>query len=305
MGTGDAVDAGWDNRVTPQMPSSEPTDQRPRRRPAPWMAIAAVLAILVPGVPLLVGLFLHGGSSGPATVQTTQSAAYTPVGGHKSGHSSTTATTPKPPASSGPTLPGGHGALIAYIPRRTTMRARPSGRAIAVLQTKTGFGSPTYVLVRHVRGHWLGVVNTAAGNGHIGWIRAKGLSLARDVWSIHAHLSRHQLDVYRDGKLVQHFPIATGKPTAPTPTGLFAVTDRLTTGDPEGPYGCCILALSAKAPHKISDWDGGNRIAIHSTPETDSIGYSVSHGCMRLSLADGEWLIRHIPLATPVRVSSA
>ena len=286
------------------MPSPEPTNQSARRRPAPWMAIAAVVAILVPGVPLLAGLFLHAGSPA-ATVQTTQRAAYSPVGDHKTGAATGTAATPPPPTSSSLRLPGGRGALIAYVAHRTTMRSRPGGHTIAVLQTKTGFGSPTYVLVRHVKGHWLGIVNTAAGNNHIGWIRANGVSLARDVWSIHAHLSRHQLDVYRDGKLVQRFPIATGKPTAPTPTGLFAVTDRLTTGDPEGPYGCCILALSAKAPHKISDWDGGNRIAIHSTPETDSIGYSVSHGCMRLSLADGQWLIRHIPLATPVRVSSA
>jgi hypothetical protein len=287
------------------MPNPEPTDQSARRRPAPWIAIAAVAAFLVPAMFLLIGLFLHGGSPGAATVQTTQQAAYSPVAGHKThATASTTAGTPSP-ASSTLTLPGGHGALIAYVAHRTTMRSRPGGHAIAVLRTKTGFGSPTYVFVRHVKGHWLGIVNTAAGNNHIGWIRATGISLTRDGWSIHAHLSRHQLDVYHDGKLVERFPIATGKPTAPTPTGLFAVTDRLTTGDPAGPYGCCILALSARAPHKISDWDGGNRIAIHSTPETDSIGYSVSHGCMRLSLADGQWLIRHIPLATPVRVSSA
>lgn len=289
----------------PQMPSSEPTDQRPKRRPAPWMALAAVLAILVPGVPLLIGVFLHGGSPGAATVQTTQTAAYTPVAGHRTSHHAAPAAASHSRAKSVLALPGGSGALIGYVSQRTTLRSSPGGHAIAALQTKTDFGSPTYVLVRHVRGHWLGVVDTAAGNNHLGWIRAAGVNLERDGWSIHAHLSRHQLDVYHDGTLVQHFPIATGKPTAPTPTGLFAVTDRLTTGDPEGPYGCCILALSAKAPHKISDWDGGNRIAIHSTPETDSIGYSVSHGCMRLSLADGQWLIRHIPLATPVRVSSA
>jgi hypothetical protein len=305
MGTGEVVDAGWDNPSTPLMPTPEPTDQRPRRRPAPWIAIAAVVALLVPGVPLLVGLFLHAGSPGAATVETTQTAAYTPVSARKSHHAATATTTSPAPSAATLTLPAGHGALIGYVSHRVTMRRSPGGHAVAVLKTKTGFGSPTYVLVRHVKGHWLGIVDTAAGNNHIGWIRAPGIALARDVWSIHAHLSRHQLDVYRDGKLVERFPIATGKPTAPTPTGLFAVTDRLTTGDPEGPYGCCILALSARAPHKISDWDGGNRIAIHSTPETDSIGYSVSHGCMRLSLADGQWLISHIPLATPVRVSSA
>ena len=81
--------------------------------------------------------------------------------------------------------------------------------------------------------------------------------------------------------------------------------DRLTTGDPSGPYGCCILALSAKAPHAIQGWNGGDRIAIHSTPDTGSIGLPVSHGCLRLTLAEGRWLIDHIPLGTPTIISSA
>jgi hypothetical protein len=283
------------------MPNSESTDPRAPRRPVPRIAFAAALAVLVPVVPLLVSLFLHGGASRAAAVQTTQTAAYTPVTGSGARHASAK----RGPKRSGIALPRGTGALTGYVSRPTAMRRRPGGHAFAVLRPKTSFGSPTYVLVRHVKGDWLGVINTAAGNNHIGWIRATGVELTRNLWSIHAHLSRHQLDIYRAGRLVEHFLIATGAPTAPTPTGLFAVTDRLTTGDPEGPYGCCILALSAKAPHKISDWDGGNRIAIHSTPETSSIGYSVSHGCMRLTLAEGEWLIRHIPLATPVRISSA
>lgn len=288
-----------------------PTDQRPARRPSPWIALAAALAVLVPLVPVIVALFLHGGASRAATVQTTQTAAYTPVNRPGAGHAAANrpagghAAAKRSPRRSSLALPGGHGALIGYVSRPTAMRTRPGGHAVAELEPKTSFGSPTYVLIRHVKGRWLGVINTAAGNNRLGWIRSSGVELGRDAWLIHAHLARHQLDIYRAGRLVEHFLIATGKPTAPTPTGLFAVTDRLTTGDPAGPYGCCILALSAKAPHKISGWDGGNRIAIHSTPETDSIGYSVSHGCMRLTLAEGEWLIRHIPLATPVRVSSA
>ena len=100
------------------------------------------------------------------------------------------------------------------------------------------------------------------------------------------------------------YTVAVGAPDAPTPTGRFAVTDRLNTGDPSGPYGCCILALSAKAPHAIQGWSGGNRIAIHSTPETSSIGQPVSHGCMRLTLAEGRWLLDHIPIGTPTLISS-
>ena len=105
-------------------------------------------------------------------------------------------------------------------------------------------------------------------------------------------------------RVLKRFTIAIGRPTAPTPTGYFQVTDRLDTHDPTGPYGCCILALSAEAPHAIQGWDGGNRIAIHSTPETSSIGLPVSHGCMRLTLPEGQWLIDHVPLGTPTIIRS-
>ena len=106
-----------------------------------------------------------------------------------------------------------------------------------------------------------------------------------------------------DGRrTVARWKIAVGAPASPTPTGTFQVTDRLHTGDPSGPYGCCVLALSAVAPHAIQGWSGGNRVAIHSTPETSSIGLPVSHGCMRLTLAQGAWLLRHIPLGTPAEI---
>ena len=281
---------------------TSPADGRPTSRARSRRRLAiAVLAALVPVVPIVAALLVTGSSARTPAAATTQTAAYQPVPGHAA-----------PPrgrrhhhhrAAIG--LPPGPGALVASIGRPHSLHASPGGRRIGSLRPKTSFGSPTFVLVRRVRHHWLGVVTTAAGNNRVGWIRAAGVSLGRDGWRLHAVLARHALYVLHDGRQVRRMTIATGKPTAPTPTGLFAVTDRLTTGDPGGPYGCCILALSATAPHHISDWDGGNRIAIHSTPESDSIGYSVSHGCMRLSLADGQWLIDHIPLGTPARISSA
>ena len=277
---------------------SDPTPDR-ERRGARFYGLL-VLAVLVPVVPIVLALALHGSSPRAATVTTTETSAYTPVThgaspAAKSAHAKTATSI----------LPPGHGAVIGYVSHTVAMRSRPGGRAVAEIHNRTGFGSPTYVLVTRHQGRWLGIVNTAAGNNHIGWIRSTDVHLQRDNWHLHAMLGHHELLVYHGGREVRHFLIATGKPTAPTPTGLYAVTDRLTTGDPEGPYGCCILALSAKAPHQISDWDGGNRIAIHSTPETTSIGHSVSHGCMRLSLPAGRWLIDHVPLATPVRISSA
>jgi lipoprotein-anchoring transpeptidase ErfK/SrfK len=125
-------------------------------------------------------------------------------------------------------------------------------------------------------------------------------------WKLEISLARRELTVIHGATIVHRYRIAIGRPTAPTPTGTFAVTDRLSTGDPLGPYGCCIVALSALAPHAIQGWSGGDRIAIHSTPPDTywSIGDAISHGCIHVTLPEGRWLLDHIPLGTPVIIRS-
>lgn len=200
--------------------------------------------------------------------------------------------------------PRATGALVALVVRATTIRTSPAGPRLAPQATTTNFGSPAVLLVRRVRGAWLGVLSPQAGNGKLGWIPASAVTLSRVQWKIEVSLAKRQVTVIDRNRVLKHFTVAIGRPTAPTPTGYFQVTDRLVTHDPAGPYGCCILALSAEAPHAIQGWDGGNRIAIHSTPETSSIGLPVSHGCMRLTLPEGQWLIDHVPLGTPTIIRS-
>ena len=83
--------------------------------------------------------------------------------------------------------------------------------------------------------------------------------------------------------------VAVGAAGTPTPTGRFAVTDRLPGF---GPYGCCILALSARQPNLAQGWSGGNRIAIHGTAVTSSIGTAVSNGCLRTTDRNMRRLVR-------------
>jgi lipoprotein-anchoring transpeptidase ErfK/SrfK len=159
------------------------------------------------------------------------------------------------------------------------------------------------LVVRQVPG-WLGVVATEAGNDRIGWIEQGAASLSRDSWAIDVSLGARRLTVLDGGKVIARYTVAIGRPGAPTPTGRFAVTDRLVTGNDGGPYGCCILALSAHSPHAIQGWTGGTRIAIHSTPDAASMGEAASHGCVRVTLAEGRWLLAHIPLGTPTLIRS-
>jgi lipoprotein-anchoring transpeptidase ErfK/SrfK len=201
-------------------------------------------------------------------------------------------------------LPPGNDPLVALVVHRTTLRSSPDGRSLAGLGTRTEFGSPEVLwVVKHTSG-WLGVVSPLAGNGRVGWIPRSSASLGRVPWELKASLSTRALDVMRDGRVVKRYTVAIGQPAAPTPTGRFAVTARLVTGNSSGPHGCCILALSAHAPHEIQGWSGGDRIAIHSTLDDASIGDAVSHGCLRVPDGDARWLLSHIPLGTPVTIST-
>ncbi|HEX3691398.1 MAG TPA: L,D-transpeptidase [Solirubrobacteraceae bacterium] len=284
------------------MSEPEPTPATRSLRP-----LFTAIAVLVPLVPVLVAL-LMGGSGGSAAVLTNAVTVPAPkfapapaTGATAATPSSSSSAAPK---ATGLRLPSGHGALVALLRHPTALHAKPGGRVVAKLALKTEFGSPQAMWVVRHSGRWLGVVSPKAGNNQVGWIPASVASLSRVNWALHVSLSARTLTVMDNGQVKQRYTVAIGAPDAPTPTGRFAVTDRLLTGDPAGPYGCCILALSAKAPHAIQDWSGGNRIAIHSTPETETIGEAVSHGCVRLTLAEGQWLINHIPLGTPAVISS-
>ena len=270
-----------------QGPNSDSTGGGSRRK------LLIVIAALVPLIPIIVGVILTSGKPAKSGV----SAQLSPF-------ATSQATTPVPPVTPAPAhvhkRPSGQ--LIALLRHATTMRLTPRGRTLAPQPITTTFGSPVVLLVRRTVRGWLGVLSPLAGNGKLGWIPMSAVSLRRVQWKIEVSLSHRRVTVLDHGKVIKRYTVAIGRPTAPTPTGFFAVTDRLATHDPSGPYGCCILALSAESPHAIQGWSGGNRIAIHSTPETSSIGLPVSHGCMRLTLPEGQWLIDHVPLGTPTEI---
>lgn len=251
-----------------------------------------MLAALIPAVPIVAGFVIGAGS--PAAVAQVSS-QLSPL--------SSAAPTARP---AGEGLPPGSGALVALIEHPTAMRVAPRSSAprLAAVTRHTNFGSVQTMWVVKTEPGWLGVITALAGNNRVGWIPASAAELSRVTWKIEVSLAQRRVTVLDNGRVQARFTVAVGRPTAPTPTGRFAVTDRLLTHDPTGPYGCCILALSAVAPHAIQGWNGGNRIAIHSTPEASTIGDDVSHGCVRLTLAEGRWLLDHIPIGTPTLISS-
>ena len=195
--------------------------------------------------------------------------------------------------------------LIAFVRpgHELALRSRPFGPAVARVGSTTPFGSRRALgVVTTRRGRWLGVTEAGVANNRVVWVdaRAGGLRYARTRLELEVDLSSRTLVVRLDDVAVRRVSVDVGRPGSPTPTGRFAVTDKLDGPAYSSFYGCCIIALSATQPNLPVGWSGGNRIAIHGTPAAGDFGRAVSAGCVHASDADLRYLMRSAPLGTPV-----
>jgi lipoprotein-anchoring transpeptidase ErfK/SrfK len=195
--------------------------------------------------------------------------------------------------------------LAFHLKRGVKLRARPNAGAKVLrrLGRRTEFRSPRIMAVVKHRPGWVAVRTEVLRGGRIGWIPSTAGTYYSEPRTIVIDLSRRRMTVRHRGKVSGRYPVAIGAPGTPTPTGHYAVTDRLRTGTGgSGPYGCCILALTGHQPKIAQGWGGGDRIAIHATPATWSLGKAVSHGCVRAANATLRTLMRQVRLGTPVRI---
>jgi lipoprotein-anchoring transpeptidase ErfK/SrfK len=190
----------------------------------------------------------------------------------------------------------------AQLARRTQLRASPGGRVIAALGRRTEYGSARVLSVVRRRSGWLGVLSERAGNGRVGWIPAAAATLLHQPYTLHVDLSKRELVVRHERRVVRRLAVAVGRAGVTTPTGRFAVTDRLRIEGAGGPYGCCALALTGRQPDIPQGWTGGDRIAIHGTSKESSVGTAASSGCLRALDRDMRWMLARIPDGTPVRI---
>ena len=178
---------------------------------------------------------------------------------------------------------------------------QPGGRALVRVGPRGPLGGPLVFGVVGVRGSWVEVTAEALPNGRHGWARfGRDVSVQPVEWALRASLSRRELSVLRDGRLVRTIPVGIGAPGSPTPTGNFAVAEKVT--GPFGPaYGCCILALTARQPHLPPGWD--TRITYYVAIHAGSgQGAAVSAGCLHATEADVRYLMRTVPLGTAVQI---
>ena len=176
---------------------------------------------------------------------------------------------------------------------------------LAHVPPQTEYHSPTILPVLRQRGDWYAVVTSALPNNRVGWISTHAtLDLYTADYRIDVSLRRRRVVIRHGQRVIARFPVAIGGPGTPTPTGRYAVTDKLFTHDQTSPYGCCILALSAHQPHTPQGWGGGDRVALHATANPETIGSAVSLGCLRAPQAVMRRMVAVVPLGTVVTIRS-
>ena len=119
------------------------------------------------------------------------------------------------------------------------------------------------------------------------------------------------LYLYNGMRLWRTFGVATGQSSYPTPVGRWSIVtmqrnpwwyppnsdwaqgEKPVPPGPGNPLGTRWMGLSASG------------VGIHGTPDSASIGYSASHGCIRMHIPSAEWLFNHVDVGTPVFIVPA
>ena len=216
------------------------------------------------------------------------------------------------PSSAAVWSPDRQSARVARVVIATRVRARPGGRVTGRLTTQTAWvGAPLRLLVlRAARDHdgdlWLRVRLPARPNDAAGWIDANDVRVARIPWRVRVRTRSRTVTIYRDGRVTRRFRAVVGKPSTPTPHGLFAIYERARQPDPRAFLGPWALHLTAHSD-VLFDYGGGpGRVAIHGRSGAsllDPLGTARSHGCIRVADRQIVWMARHLPAGTPVRVT--
>jgi L,D-transpeptidase catalytic domain/Putative peptidoglycan binding domain len=128
--------------------------------------------------------------------------------------------------------------------------------------------------------------------------------------------SSNELFLYRGQgkggmKLRKQFGVATGQAAYPTPLGSFKIVDKQENPwwyPPDSDWAAGAQPVPPGPGNPLGTrWMGLSEplIGIHGTPDSASIGYSASHGCVRMLVSEAEWLFERVPEGTPVFILDA
>jgi hypothetical protein len=125
------------------------------------------------------------------------------------------------------------------------------------------------------------------------------------------HRGSNRLYLYNGMRPWRVFGVATGQSIYPTPVGRWSIVVKWRNPWWYPPSSSWANGLKPVPPGPGNPlgtrWMGlsASGVGIHGTPDDASIGYSASHGCIRMHIPDAEWLFNHVEIGTTVFIVSA
>ena len=231
---------------------------------------------------VLVGLVLAvlGGGTASAQTETTASPASDPA-------ATTDAAATQPEADFRPTK---RETYVARLITRVGLYPKAGGGKLrgTLAPWISDTGNPVELLVLNSKvsstgESWLKVRLPSRPNDATAWIRESNVILRKNPMRVEISLRRHELRVFRRGRVVLRLGVALGAAATPTPKGRFAIYQKIreVSWSPLGPWALHLTAHS----NVLFEYAGGpGRVAIHGARGVlwAAAGTNPSHGCIRV-----------------------
>jgi lipoprotein-anchoring transpeptidase ErfK/SrfK len=210
---------------------------------------------------------------------------------------------------------GGPASAVAWragLEIRTAVYSRLPGNKLRPTRWVSPSDAPWLLVVGRARAAadrcWIRVRLPWRPNNAAGWLNGADVLLRQTPWRIAISTSHRTLTLSKAGATVRTLPAVVGKPSTPTPHGLFAIAWAI-PWHPNDFLGSWVLTLSAHS-NVLRAFDGGDgTVGIHGRGATsllDPLGSALSHGCIRLANRSIDWLVHTVGRdqlpGTPVQV---
>lgn len=181
----------------------------------------------------------------------------------------------------------------------------PGGKRAGAIKAETRGGLLAGYLVlerREVDGNqWVAVRLGWRPNDRVGWVRESRVHTIDARYRIRISLKNRTVALLHDGKRLWRNRVVIGRPSTPTPRGLFAIHDYYQVKNDLRPWQIELTAHS----EVLDRYKGGpGRVALHGRHGSlrAPLGSRASNGCIRAP----DWVLdsirRKAPIGTPVEI---
>ena len=188
---------------------------------------------------------------------------------------------------------------------KTAVRSKPAGPAEGRIFAAARSGGPSGFLVlesRKVDGKlWLALRIGKRPNDRVGWVPAARFELTRAENHLEISVAKRKMTLYLNERRAWTARVIVGKPSTPTPRGLFAVHDFYRVNDDLRPW---VVETTAHSEVLKRFLGGPARVAIHGRHGALRVpwGIAASNGCIRTP----DWALRsirkHLVPGSPIEI---